>query len=156
MDNAAFLAAFSKLHEQQSGVDFEYWNEVKDGAVFYHDNDADGDGFHQPDISLPKDLLPGAIFRSFGKEMKVSGYEKKRPSPLGGCEAVLIDFSYAGEKIDGDDSHFYRSLNWYGRGLSTLGQQIVEFEDKADQKGRVMEESHLQRVIRPQAKAPEK
>lgn len=152
MDDAAFLKAFGELHEEQPEVDYEYWNEARDAAVFYRDNDKDDDGFHKPDISVPKDLTLGTKFRAFGKDMIVAGYEKVMAAPGGVCEAVRLDFTNGGEIIDGEEYLPFRVENWYGRGLSNLAGRVVELENEQDEKGQVMEEWRLQRVIRPVAK----
>lgn len=153
MDDAAFLTAFGKLQEQRGAADHEYWNEVRDGAVFYRDNNTEDDGFHKADVAFPRDLQPGMKFQSYGMEVKVVDYKKEMAGPRGACEAVRMDFLSGGEEIDGERQFFYRIENWYGKGLSNLTGRVVELENGDDEEGRVMEESRLQRVIRPADKA---
>lgn len=152
MDDAAFLIAFGKLHKERGDADHEYWNEVRDGAVYYRDNDEEDDGFHEADVAFPKDLQPGISFQAYGMEVKVVDYEKEMAGPRGADEAVRMDFLSGGEVIDGERQLFYRVENWYGRGLSNLSGRVVELENGDDKEGRVMEESRLQRVYRPAVK----
>jgi len=152
MDDAAFLKAFVKRHAASEGPDYEYWNEARDGAVFYHDNDAEDTVYNNPDISIPKDLTPGTKFRSFDCDVQVGGYAGEMAGPLGKCEAVRLDYFLPGKEIDGEEYLPSRIEQWLGRGLSNLHERVLVLEKEEDESGLAVEESRLQRVIRPDAK----
>ena len=114
MNDAAFLTAFGKVHEESKALEYEYWNEVRDGAVFYRDNNAEDDGFHKADVAFPKDLQPGMKFQAYGMEIKVVDYKKEMASPRGACDAVRMDFLSGGGEIDGEQQLFYR-IDFYLR-----------------------------------------
>lgn len=149
MDDAAFLKAFAKRHAASEEPDYQYWNEARDGAVFYHDNDPEDAVYHKPDISIPKDLTPGAKFRSFECDVQVGGYAREMAGPMGKYEAVRLDYLQPGEEIDGEEYFPSRVEQWLGRGLSNLHQRVLVLENEGDKNGLAVEDSRLLRVIRP-------
>ncbi len=156
MDDATFLKTFEKLHEERGGINYGYWKEARDGAVLYRDNERGDVGYHEFDIELPKDLTTGKEYRAFDRAFRVAALEKAMKGFWGECEAVRIDAVIEGKEIEGEEYPPHRVEQWYGQGLSVLHEQVLELANADDAKGCLMQESRLQRVIRPEAEAPQK
>jgi len=171
MDDEAFLKAFGKEHEEMVGEEYEYWNEKRDGAVFYHDNDEQGDElYHEPDVAIPADLTIGSKFESFGFQGLVAAYAKEMKGPWGAVEAVRLDAFQEAKEEDGEVYPPYRVEQWYGKGVSCVlmrtylmegaddGEEEEEQEEEAAEEdeeadgGTLVEELRLMRVIRPEGK----
>jgi hypothetical protein len=166
MDDEAFLKAFGKEHEETGGEEYDFWNEKRDGAVYYHDNEEGGNElYHQPDVSIPKDLTIGSEFKSFEFEGRVAAYSKELKGPWGACEAVRLDAFQEAKEEDGEVYPPYRVEQWYGKGLSCVMMKTYLMDDgesddeeepaemeEEEELGKLVEELRLMRVLRPDGK----